>query len=81
MNSKKLADELLKRSNINFNKFKDFSLVSGGTDNHLVLVNLKPKSIDGARVESILQAVNISVNKNTVPKDKSALVPNGLRMG
>ncbi|CAK61092.1 unnamed protein product (macronuclear) [Paramecium tetraurelia] len=71
-NSKKLADELLKRN---------FSLVSGGTDNHLVLVNLKPKSIDGARVESILQSVNISVNKNTVPKDKSALVPNGLRMG
>jgi len=77
-----MSEELLKRSKFIYKYIKiDFQLVTGGTDNHLVLVNLKPKLIDGARSEMILQAVNISVNKNTVPKDKSALVPNGLRMG
>ena len=58
-----------------------YDLVSGGTDNHLLLVNLKPKSIDGARVERILELVNIAANKNTVPGDKSALIPGGLRIG
>lgn len=58
-----------------------YELVSGGTDNHLLLVNLKPKSIDGARVERILELVNIAANKNTVPGDKSALIPGGLRIG
>ncbi|KAI3720997.1 hypothetical protein L2E82_31998 [Cichorium intybus] len=42
-------------------------LVSGGTENHLVLVNLKPKGIDGSRVEKVLEAVHIAANKNTVP--------------
>ncbi|KAJ3360328.1 glycine hydroxymethyltransferase shm1 [Allomyces javanicus] len=60
---------------------KSYSLVSGGSDNHLLLVDLKPKGVDGARVERILELVNIAANKNTVPGDKSALVPGGLRMG
>ncbi|KAI9497676.1 serine hydroxymethyltransferase [Zychaea mexicana] len=58
-----------------------YDLVSGGTDNHLLLVNLKPKKIDGARVERILELVNVAANKNTVPGDKSALIPGGLRIG
>ncbi|KAK9766465.1 Serine hydroxymethyltransferase, cytosolic [Basidiobolus ranarum] len=58
-----------------------FELVSGGTDNHLVLVDLRPRGVDGSRVERILELVNISANKNTVPGDKSALVPSGLRVG
>ncbi|KAI9021469.1 serine hydroxymethyltransferase-domain-containing protein [Phycomyces nitens] len=58
-----------------------YDLVSGGTDNHLLLVNLKAKGIDGARVERILELVNIAANKNTVPGDKSALIPGGLRVG
>ncbi|KAI8369504.1 serine hydroxymethyltransferase-domain-containing protein [Radiomyces spectabilis] len=58
-----------------------YELVSGGTDNHLLLVNLKPKGVDGARVERILELVNIAANKNTVPGDKSALIPGGLRIG
>ncbi|SPO07138.1 probable glycine hydroxymethyltransferase [Cephalotrichum gorgonifer] len=58
-----------------------YELVSGGTDNHLVLVDLKPQGIDGARVERVLELVGVAANKNTVPGDKSALSPGGLRMG
>ncbi|KVH92380.1 Pyridoxal phosphate-dependent transferase [Cynara cardunculus var. scolymus] len=58
-----------------------YELVSGGTENHLVLVNLKPKGIDGSRVEKVLEAVHIAANKNTVPGDVSAMVPGGIRMG
>ncbi|KAK4510325.1 uncharacterized protein ATC70_004755 [Mucor velutinosus] len=58
-----------------------YDLVSGGTDNHLLLVDLKSKGVDGARVERVLELVNISSNKNTVPGDKSALIPGGLRIG
>lgn len=58
-----------------------YTLVSGGTDNHLVLVDLKPQGIDGGRVERVLELVGVASNKNTVPGDRSALVPGGLRMG
>ncbi|CAA7404362.1 unnamed protein product [Spirodela intermedia] len=60
---------------------KGYDLVSGGTDNHLVLVNLKNKGIDGSRVEKVLELVHIAANKNTVPGDVSAMVPGGIRMG
>jgi glycine hydroxymethyltransferase len=59
----------------------DYDMVSGGTDTHLLLIDLKRKGIDGARVERILELVNVATNKNTVPGDKSALVPGGLRIG
>ncbi|KAI7081031.1 putative serine hydroxymethyltransferase [Hortaea werneckii] len=58
-----------------------YNIVSGGTDNHLVLIDLKDKDIDGARVERILELVGVAANKNTVPGDKSAMKPGGLRMG
>jgi glycine hydroxymethyltransferase len=58
-----------------------YKLVSGGTDNHLVLVDLKPKGLDGARVERVLELVGVASNKNTVPGDRSALKPGGLRLG
>ena len=58
-----------------------YELVSGGTDNHLVLVDLKPQGVDGGRVERVLELVGVASNKNTVPGDRSALVPGGLRMG
>ncbi|KAG7660643.1 SHM1 [[Candida] subhashii] len=60
---------------------KGFKLVSGGTDTHLILVDLRSKKIDGARVEAVLERVNIAANKNTVPGDTSALFPSGLRVG
>jgi len=57
------------------------SLVSGGTDNHLVLADLRPLGVDGSRVERVLELAHIAANKNTVPGDVSAMVPGGLRMG
>ena len=58
-----------------------FFLPPGGTDNHLVLLDLRPKKIDGARTERVCELCSITVNKNTCPGDKSALVPGGLRLG
>jgi len=60
---------------------RGYSLISGGTDNHLVLLDLRPKGIDGARVERVCELCSITVNKNTCPGDKSAMVPGGLRLG
>lgn len=71
-NARSFADALQKRG---------FDLVSGGTDTHLILVDLRSKGIDGARVEAVLERMNIAANKNTVPGDKSALFPSGLRVG
>ncbi len=56
-------------------------LVSGGTDNHLILVDVRPQGLDGAKVERICELANIAINKNTVPGDKSALQPGGIRLG
>ncbi|EGY15525.1 serine hydroxymethyltransferase [Verticillium dahliae VdLs.17] len=58
-----------------------YKLVGGGTENHLVLLDLKPQGIDGSRVERVLELVGVASNKNTVPGDRSALVPGGLRIG
>jgi len=60
---------------------RGYSLVSGGTENHLMLIDLKPAGIDGARVEAVLEMASIALNKNTVPGDKSALIPGGIRVG
>jgi len=60
---------------------RGYSIVSGGTDNHLVLVDLRPMKADGARAEKVLEDMSIAVNKNTCPGDKSALRPGGLRLG
>ncbi|KAK5108650.1 hypothetical protein LTR62_008141 [Meristemomyces frigidus] len=58
-----------------------YKLVTNGTDNHMVLLDLKPTGLDGARVEAVLEQVNIACNKNTTPGDKSALTPCGIRIG
>ena len=58
-----------------------YKLVSGGTDNHLVLVDMRPLGLDGARVEKVLDAAHITLNKNSVVGDTSALVPGGVRIG
>ncbi|XP_004582986.1 serine hydroxymethyltransferase, mitochondrial [Ochotona princeps] len=71
-NARAMADALLERG---------YSLVSGGTDNHLVLVDLRPKGLDGARAERVLELVSITANKNTCPGDRSAITPGGLRLG
>merc|ERR1719182_358506 len=60
---------------------RGYELVSGGTENHLMLVDLRPAGVDGVRVESVLEMASIALNKNTVPGDKSAFIPGGIRMG
>eukprot|EP00188_Purpureofilum_apyrenoidigerum_P002325 Plantae.Rhodophyta-Purpureofilum_apyrenoidigerum.ctg24343.p1 GENE.Plantae.Rhodophyta-Purpureofilum_apyrenoidigerum.ctg24343~~Plantae.Rhodophyta-Purpureofilum_apyrenoidigerum.ctg24343.p1 ORF type:complete len:501 (-),score=80.62 Plantae.Rhodophyta-Purpureofilum_apyrenoidigerum.ctg24343:121-1623(-) len=60
---------------------KGYDLVSNGTENHLLLVNVRSKGIDGSRVERVLELASIALNKNTVPGDKSAFNPGGIRMG
>ncbi|KAK2160628.1 hypothetical protein LSH36_129g07016 [Paralvinella palmiformis] len=58
-----------------------YTIVSGGTDNHLILVDLRPVKTEGARAEKVLEEISIALNKNTCPGDKSALRPGGLRIG
>lgn len=77
-NAKALAERL---GNPLSNGGLGYNIVSGGTDNHLVLVDLKNRGVDGARVERVLELCGVASNKNTVPGDKSALKPGGLRLG
>ena len=59
-----------------------FDLVSGGTDNHLMLVDLTAKDVTGKEMERLLDLANITVNKNSVPNDpKSPFVTSGIRIG
>lgn len=58
-----------------------YRLVSDGTDSHMVLVAIKERGIDGARLEYVCENINIALNKNSIPGDKSALVPGGVRIG
>ena len=61
---------------------RDVKLVSGGTDNHLMLVDLTPYDLTGKAVEKLLDSVNITCNKNTIPNDpKSPFVTSGIRLG
>ena len=58
-----------------------YKLQTDGTDNHLLLVDLRPNNISGSKVERVAELVDISINKNSVPGDKSALSPGGIRVG
>jgi len=61
---------------------KDYNIISGGTDNHLMLIDLRNKNISGKKAENILGAADITANKNMVPyDDKSAFVTSGIRFG
>lgn len=72
-NAKTLSEGLLKRG---------FNLVSGGTDNHLMLVDLRPFSITGKELERRLDDVYITVNKNAIPNDpEKPFVTSGIRVG
>ena len=72
-NAKEMADEFLKR---------DYKLVSGGTDTHVVLINLTNKGITGKVAEKSLEKAGIAVNKNMVPFDeKSPFITSGIRIG
>lgn len=72
-NAQALSKGLIKRG---------FHIVSGGTDNHLMLVDLQNKGVTGKETEKLLDAANITCNKNTVPNDPaSPFVTSGIRLG
>ena len=72
-NAQALANALMERG---------FKIVSGGTDNHLMLVDLQNLDLTGKEVEKLLDSVHITANKNTVPNDpKSPFVTSGIRLG
>jgi len=72
-NAETMASELVKR---------DYRVISGGTDNHLMLIDLRNKEISGKDAEAALVAADITVNKNMVPfDDKSPFVTSGIRVG
>ena len=72
-NAKALAKALIEEG---------FDIVSGGTDNHLMLVDLKKYDLTGKEAEKVLDSIHITCNKNTVPNDpKSPFVTSGLRLG
>ncbi len=72
-NSKVLSEELIKYG---------FDLVTNGTDNHLMLVDLRSKGITGKKAEEILENCNISVNKNAIPNDpEKPFITSGIRIG
>mmetsp|Transcript_36072 Transcript_36072/g.57902 ORF Transcript_36072/g.57902 Transcript_36072/m.57902 type:complete len:249 (+) Transcript_36072:65-811(+) len=71
-NAKVLADTLIS---------KGYKLVTNGTDNHLILWDLRPHNITGSKMEALCEAVSITLNKNAVFGDTSALTPGGVRVG
>jgi glycine hydroxymethyltransferase len=72
-NARALAEELLGRG---------YDLVTGGTDVHLVLVDLRKKDLTGKKAEAVLEAAGITVNKNAVPNDpQKPFVTSGIRVG
>ncbi|HSB92503.1 MAG TPA: serine hydroxymethyltransferase, partial [Flavitalea sp.] len=61
---------------------RGYDIVSGGTDNHLMLIDLRNKNISGKKAEQVLGKADITLNKNMVPfDDKSAFVTSGIRVG
>ncbi len=72
-NAKRLSERLIEY---------DFNLVSGGTDNHLMLIDLTNKGISGKKTEKALEKAGITVNKNMIPFDtKSPFITSGIRIG
>eukprot|EP00286_Rhodomonas_abbreviata_P029340 CAMPEP_0181301018 /NCGR_PEP_ID=MMETSP1101-20121128/7200_1 /TAXON_ID=46948 /ORGANISM="Rhodomonas abbreviata, Strain Caron Lab Isolate" /LENGTH=470 /DNA_ID=CAMNT_0023406295 /DNA_START=30 /DNA_END=1442 /DNA_ORIENTATION=+ len=72
-NAQALADQLITKYG--------YTLATGGTVNHLVLWDLKPQSLTGSKMQTICDFVSITLNKNAVLGDKSALTPGGVRIG
>ncbi|MDB5223779.1 MAG: serine hydroxymethyltransferase [Chitinophagaceae bacterium] len=73
VNAQKMAEAFVK---------KDYNLISGGTDNHLMLIDLRNKNITGKKAQETLDRAEITLNKNAVPfDDKSPFVTSGIRVG
>lgn len=72
INAKVLAGDLIKRGH---------KLVTDGTDNHLMLLNVRDIGLTGSKFEKMCDEVHITLNKNTIIGDKSAVTPGGVRIG
>ena len=72
LNSKALGERLVSHG---------YTLATGGTDNHLVLWDLRPQEFNGSKMQTICDNCSITLNKNAVPGDRSALLPGGVRVG
>ena len=71
-NAKALADALIKNGE---------KLITDGTDNHLIMWDVRPHGLTGSKVEKVLEYMGITANKNSVVGDKSAANPGGVRLG
>ncbi len=81
---KKYAEQVIKNAQALANKLTSygFKIISGGTDNHLMLIDLRNKNITGKQAQELLDAVGMTCNKNAVPfDDKSPLITSGIRLG
>lgn len=80
---KEYIDQVLLNTATMANTLMDlgYDLATNGTDNHLFLWDLRRTRLTGSQMELLLEACGISVNKNMIPSDRSALYPNGLRIG
>ena len=81
---KDYAEQVMKNAKVLSESLKSlgYQIVSGGTDNHLMLVNLTNKNVSGKKVEKALELAGVTVNKNMIPFDtKSPFVTSGIRIG
>ncbi|MCL4406306.1 MAG: serine hydroxymethyltransferase [Patescibacteria group bacterium] len=80
---KKYEEQIVKNARVLAEEFKKlgFVLVSGGTDNHLMLLDLKNFGVDGLTAEKLLEKNGIIANRNSVPGDTSPFKPSGIRIG
>ena len=72
VNAKVLATDLIKRGH---------KLVTDGTENHLLLLNVRDLGLTGSKFEKMCDEIHITLNKNTIIGDKSAVTPGGVRIG
>ncbi len=81
---KSYQKQVLKNASVLAEKLKenDFRIVSGGTDNHLILMDLRSKKLTGKEAEKLLDEVGVATNKNTIPNDpESPFITSGIRIG
>ena len=81
---KNYARQVVKNAKVLSEELKNykFNLVSGGTDNHLILVDLRNKNITGSEAADLLEEAGITINKNSIPYDPAGpFKPSGIRMG
>ena len=81
---KKYAAQIIKNAKVLAQELKKygFNLISGGTENHLLLIDLRNKNITGAEAQDLLESIGISINRNSIPYDPAGpFKPSGIRMG